>query len=482
MPVGEPNLSDHGDLLAGKNSYLFSRAAIDNADALSSASKRNDAQFLHDINSKIVSAPFSQPAVRPIRRSHVQPPSSPALARRSSIAVSSVLRPPLVTDDDAADVDFEVKRIAPLTNRLSRYGTRSTSVPPPLTSSSSSSGFVQHPFVVGRRTVFYDAGRGYDHYDHPGGRVILIGDDPEFYHAPTVYDVEVQPTPSFQKLNPVADLAVRQAHRNLDRIEREIHSSGDVIYPRAISPRPILYTTTRDGPFRRSLSYHGPRSSSLSTVGTRSPSPARRAPSAAAPPGRRLVRTTYRTSNDVDDDLYDYLSPTKLDNRDIKTELLLSGTYPGHHYAGRSYYPSSVTRPTAGSSGLSGALLYDLHLNSPGDLARIPAATSSNILTKFSSGPSSSYHVTHSAAPHTFSHHSLSAPYVAPTTSSHSLPRYPVSPVPVRQLPPSSSSSSAAHSSTSGLPPVVRPKVSETRRKVRDVLCKVKGDPHYFDD
>jgi len=27
----------------------------------------------------------------------------------------------------------------------------------------------------------------------------------------------------------------------------------------------------------------------------------------------------------------------------------------------------------------------------------------------------------------------------------------------------------------------VRPKVSETRRKVRDVLCKIKKDPHYFD-
>lgn len=27
----------------------------------------------------------------------------------------------------------------------------------------------------------------------------------------------------------------------------------------------------------------------------------------------------------------------------------------------------------------------------------------------------------------------------------------------------------------------VRPKMSDTRRKVRDVLCKVKNDPHYFD-
>lgn len=458
VPVDEPSFADDADFLAAKNSYLFSRAAIDNADALSTASKRNDQQFLRDISAKISSAPYSQPAARPIRRSHVHSTGSPSVTRRRSIAVSSVLRPPLVTDTTDADVDYEVKLIAPITNRLTKYG-RATSVPP-------LSGGVLHPLVIGRRAVIYDTDSG---YNHPQSHVILTGDEPEFYHT-EIYNQPSVTTQSFQKLNPVADLAVRQAHRNLDRIEREIKSSGDVIITRPISPRTIAYTASRDGPWRRSLSYHGPRST---IVRTRSASPVGRAP--ASTPSRRYVRTTYaKTGTPVlsDEELFDYLPPAKLD-RDIKTDLLLAGTN-ADLYAARNYYPlpyaavpSSIRLPAGRSSGLTNVLLYDLHLNSPGDLARIPVTTSSGISKKVIAG--STPFVIHSATPHSFSHHTLSSiPYAStvPTTFTHIHPKPPAAPL---------------QSIPSGLPPVVRPKVSDTRRKVRDVLCKVKGDPHYFD-
>lgn len=494
VPVGEPRVSDDTNY-AAQNSLLFSRAAIDNTDALSTASKRNDQQFLRDVNSLIGNSANNQPYVKAsIKKTHHGHPSAyPLTNRRRSIAVSSVLRPPLPISDDTtdADVDYEVKLLAPITNRLSRYGGRATSVPP------QSVTLTSHPLLT-KHSVLYRDGLAYDHHARP---ILVTADDAGYYHqTPSIYELHLQSQqPSVthhhehgQKLNPVADLAVRQAHRNLDRIESELKSSGEDVP----SPRTLVYRAYRDGPavLRRSSSYHGPRSS---TVRTRSPSPV-----SVVTPVRRTVHSTY-TPGLTDAELYEYL-PTSTLKRNIDTSLLIASTElndpPTHVYRTRtdhlplSYYspsytsystlPSSIRRSVDWSSGpVDKLILPNVYHNGPNSYVLPSGVLASSVLKKVSTGTHNPV-VIHSVSPdvhaltlHTPTPHSsvYTTPSSVYTTYSHAPQKPPIVPKRAAPLPP-------AQPTPSGFQNVARPKVSDTRRKVRDVLCKVKGDPHYFDD
>lgn len=129
---------------------------------------------------------------RPIRKAARATTPGPASStfRRRSIAVSSVLRPPLVTDPYDDDVDYEVKLIAPLTNRLTgRYGggggARAASVPPTTVTVEGGSGGGVLPPVVGRIYGGY-GGYHHHHHHHPGSYFILTGNE----HSPLIYDLE----------------------------------------------------------------------------------------------------------------------------------------------------------------------------------------------------------------------------------------------------------------------------------------------------
>src|SRR6218665_437179 len=129
----------------------------------------------------------NQPYVKAsIKKTHHGHPSAyPLTNRRRSIAVSSVLRPPLPISDDTtdADVDYEVKLLAPITNRLSRYGGRATSVPP------QSVTLTYHPLLT-KHSVLYRDGLAYDHHARP---ILVTADDAGYYHqTPSIYELHLQ--------------------------------------------------------------------------------------------------------------------------------------------------------------------------------------------------------------------------------------------------------------------------------------------------
>jgi len=78
--------------------------------------------------------------------------------------------------------------------------------------------------------------------------------------------------------------------------------------------------------------------------------------------------------------------------------------------------------------------------------------------------------------------------YSAVPASSYSSPASSYSSVPASSY---SSPATSSYSGAAGLPPsgmpkqlprAPKPQMSDARRKVRDLLCKSKNDPHYFDD
>lgn len=478
VPVGfigdrsEPLSSYIADVSQNAAARRISNAARDDTDALMSASKRHDRELLSNINNRLANASYQQPVV--VRRSSVsqqrnKPPLPPAAPAGKSTVTTTVHRYAAVPahrryDDDDDDINLFPK--TPVTTSVIRSA-RASSVPPRLGVVAPVLGrYAGPPPASGIYLTAVDGlvtpptkvtapwtGYGY----RPVTRQMLQEyglDGPSRYvvdnHKPSI-------------LTPVADLAIKQAHRNLDRIDREIKFSSsdqqkEYDFPQStyveVNKYPLRHTTYR-------------------TVGS--------------PVGyyRGGVGSTVRTTS---------LSPAR---------GYSSGSYTTYQQPRRYVSPSPTRSPLLTTSG---DVLIDGVMSPLAQLALIaPTAVEDEIKSQLYKQPSKANVVDLQILPtDVYRTHTTN---ITPLTRSTYVPSHVITATPSRAYSVSSSSyvpppSTAVHVTRSSVPPPAhshwdrpqtldsapipqpssgRPKVSETRRKVREVLCKVKKDPHYFD-
>lgn len=413
----------------------ISTAAFDDTDALMSASKRHDQQLLDDINAKLANASFSQPVT--VKRSTTTTQYSSPRPRD---------KPPLPTTlrsryllHVAADVDDDVDEAlakmpaTPVTTSV----IRSSSVPPRL------------PRLPARGAVSYHVTRTDSHampLHHHGVPVYekVIYDSGATNHPS--YSVSSSAhlsadVPASLSLTPVADLAVRQAHRNLDRIDKEInltyapdgpHKFSSKTYVAAVPPAVVRRSSVR---VPSSSSTYGGGGSVTVTRRTSSVSPSRAG-------SVQLLR--YRAPSPSP-------SPSDL--------LFIASSVSPPPPVVLPVTPARVHVSAPSVSELQHQMKVDLLKTSAMDADLPPLHTS---VYKQRIEPVLPY-----------------STYVAPR-SAHVTTSVIATPV---VLPPAPPVHVQATTDYAPLPqPIsVRPKVSETRRKVREVLCKIKKDPHYFD-
>lgn len=412
----------------------ISTAAFDDTDALMLASKRHDQQLLDDINAKLANASFSQPVT--VKRSTTTTTQYSSPRPRDRPPLPTTLRSRYLlhaaVDDD---VDEALVKMPP--TPVTRSVIRSSSVPPRLprmpargahhvTRTDSHVTPLHHHGVPVYEKVVYDSG---------------VTNHPSYWVSSSAHlSADVPTSPS---LTPVADLAVRQAHRNLDRIDKEINLTYAPDGPHKFSSKTYVAAVQPVGVVRRSSvrvpsSTYGGGGSVMVTRRTSSMSPSR------AGGGVQLLRYRPPSPSPAPSDLL----------------LLASSVSP----------PPPVVLPVTPVSRVhvSAPSVAELQHQMKVDLLKTTAMDAD--LPPLHTGvykqriepvlPYSTYVAPRSA--HVTAHVIATPPIVLP----------PAPPVHVQ-----------ATTDYAPLPqPIsVRPKVSETRRKVRDVLCKIKKDPHYFD-
>lgn len=438
----------------------ISNAAKDDTDALRLASKRHDQQLLRDINTRLANAPFNKqppvvykkstsyvsnnkkPPLPPVGRSVVYSATSAAPRYGAGSKELLLLKAPYYVDD-GPDLDYVIPA-TPVTSSIIR-SSRSTSVPPQLPSLTPRTTVTPPP---SQRSYRYWTTNSTKRTPSPSTVDGLISTrtyvSPGYSSKPEYDYVQFSVEPSTTRstvtssLTPVADLAIRQAHRNLDRIDKELKYSkfeeprqstsyiaktiiNDVDQGPVVAPviRRTVYATT---PYVRHTSLSPVRTPARSGyVRTyrrnyvTSPSPVRSTDITflASPPSEPQIKAS---------------TAAKLAALDIEAEL-----FPTEFYNTR-IEPPIVTKKTVTYSPLPSVVL-----------PVTPSVDVSNYAVKT-------------------------------TTSIKSATPLPAA-VPV-VVPPLRSSLDLAPIPQPG---PVRPKVSETRKKVREVLCRVKKDPHYFD-
>lgn len=351
-------------------------------------------------------ASFSQPVT--VKRSATTTTHySPARPRDKPPLPTTTFRRYLIHHADD-DVDDALTRMpaTPVTTSV----IRSSSVPPRLPARGALS-------LAGRR-----------HVTRTDSHVVPYGGVPVYEKV--VYDSRVTNHPSYPvssyghlavsadapatatlSLTPAADLAVRQAHRNLDRIDKEIK----------------LTYAHPDGPHRFSSKAYV---AEVQPVMVRRSSV--RVPSSPSPSDLLLIASAVPPS---------------------PTLVLPPPPSPAHH----THY---FAAPSV--SELQHQMKVDLLKTAAMD-AESPVLLHTSVYKQRTEPalPSYSAYVTPRTA------------YV--TTDVIAAPLPPVAPVHVK------APTTTDYAPLPPQPTSVRPKVSETRRKVREVLCKIKKDPHYFD-
>lgn len=405
----------------------ISRAALDDTDAMMVASKRHDQQLLSDINARLANASFNQPIV--VRRSTVTSYSSPQ--HKPPLPIGRPLAPPmrryLVAEHD--DEEELTMPSTPVTTSV----IRSSSVPPRLPTLPPRSGL--------SATTHHRVTRVDSHMVPPEvhmeygvpvyGKVVTGIHEPHSTNHPSFSLSSAayvsSDTPITVSMTPVADLAIRQAHRNLDRINKEIkftsghpdgpHTFSSTTYVAGVQPVvarrytarvPSTYTgstvvrrTSSVSPSRTSFQYHralSPSPSDLLLISSMSPPP----PPLPAHSHTVLpydLKTHHKKVDLLTSSMVEAESPLLYANV-YKQRIEPVIPYTAHAYTAHVAPVSVSTRVTA-------------------NVIATPVVTSRG----------------------------------KETTDYVPLPQ-PIS---------------------------VRPKVSETRRKVREVLCKIRKDPHYFD-
>jgi hypothetical protein len=423
VPVDEEPVTLNDSALNAHRTRLISNAALDDSDAMSAASRRNDQQLMSDINARIAHASYSQPSPvlsrRSVHRSTPVQPSKPPLPNRNSMVNEVIMSSKERKSDN--DVNHDVDLMMPLTSRVLRAG----SVPP----LSSRAVLMSEPVV---KTRIIRNGPVVVQQNGPirlGSYVQAepVGHTRYIVQKNTMPDSYYYYPQSAAHLTPTADLAVRQAHRNLDRIEHELKTDSTLAPPASPLPAIRTYATIDTGPRRRTSSYHGP----MTRLRTRSPSPSYVGSSghpfsaySSLPDYSSLPYSpVYRTSSSVS-----YPSDAQVVTTTTRKHIVSSEP---------EYYRTALPDSLAGLSYVSAVDRVPTYSTSKADIDRIIAQA--NVLPEV---PRSTY-----------------------KPSSAGVSSY--NPAPV--------------SSSTGLPPTSKPKISETRRRVRDVLCKVKGDPKYFD-
>lgn len=463
------------------------------------ASKRHDRELLSDINARLENASFKQPVV--IRRTTAsyttqknKPPlppgrgggggGGPSTWYSGTAAVRSKLGRSYVDDDE--DYAFPS---TPVTTSIIR-GSRATSVPPRMPSVPVVQTYGSGLGPTTKTTTY--------HWNGPKTTTTTkILDGPRSYGYSPYLDEELrfenpplhQPVRTVvtsgkgHHISPVADLAIKQAHRNLDRIENELKFSSQ-----DYNSAPRLATQSLMGvgydlqePARRTTyRYPSPSTYRRPTIRTTSLSPSR----------------TYRRYVDspVDNDIsfafetvpvtsYSYSTrktpqPAPVIEEQIKRDVFKPQRaeieefqmFPLEMYMTRS--EPTFNRISAHTGSLPPPPLPPSAVSYRETITdSVPRSTYATTTRHYVPGGSSQWS-TKSSYPVTDGINlnllgDVSIKTIVPPTS--------LSATPIRHGPTSIDSAPVP------MPTTGRPKVSETRRKVREVLCKVKNDPHYFD-
>lgn len=402
----------------------ISNAALDASDTLSAASKRNDQYLIKEINDRLAQVALAQPPpVVARRRRSVS--RAPSVSRPTSSVAIVTSAKPLAADN--SDVNRDVDLLMPTTTRF----LRGRSVPPNLHRSALVPVYSVPPVVIAKEP-YVGNGTSYGYINGP----LNYG-----YYLPPVpysrYHTEKVPIPdsyyysplSAARLTPSADVAVRQAHRDLDRIEQELKTDATLSPPAAPVPVIRTYATMEPGPIlRRRTSYYGGP-----VTGLANPYPVYYPSyySASWPNYYHYPTTSLPYYSTVSNHSYapdtDVLTVKQLLSGD------LSSSYPSSY--------SSLHTPGYSSSYVSGVIPSSAELG--GNIDALLLAS------KSSHGVPLSGHYTRPASASVTS-------YVPPSTS-----------LPATSSPPSGGSG-------------VKPQMSEARRKAREILCRQKNDPKYF--
>lgn len=399
----------------------ISSAALDDTDAMMYASKRHDQQLLSDINARLASASFTQPAITKrsttttTSYSSTQPRDKPPLPTSRSHVPSHRRYLALARDDDG---DLPRMPSTPVTTSV----IRSSSVPPRLPKLPTRNGLSatvvrRHVSRADSREIQPEVYQKYDVIPVYGKVVTEVTNHPSFtaYTSSSAADAPVSVS-----LSPVADLAVRQAHRQLDRIDKEIKLS----YPDG--PRTFLrqaYVTDKPLVMARQTVIHGP-----ATYGA-----TRTRRTTSVSPSRTSIQHRYVPSPSPED-------------------LLLFTALPASQTSSLSSRAYTSASPADTQTHLIKVEPLKSSLAEPE-----PALTLTNVY-KSRTVPAMSY-TSYVKPASTHITADVTATPVLPTRAKEPPPEYVPMPLPTG-----------------------RPKLSETRRKVREVLCKVRNDPHYFDD
>jgi len=556
--------------------------AIDNSDALTLASRRHDQQLLNDINSRIASATSGLPmqpsgftmrrtVFRPVSYPARPPPGLPTSPMTSPSFTSSTMMSSNMTSSSADD---DLEQIMPMTSRYLRAG----SVPPlssrgqPLSEASSGRTVVRERFSLNdpsfswtpdRRSVSRteqrvslkasESNEEEDPYSAAATRARYLSEikknptlDIDSAYSKLVSSLSTPDSTSTRyssSLTPTAELAIREAHRNLDRIEHEIKTDTHcTIKPSSTSIGGVTrtkYSSLLDGDpsAYQNSAFVGP----LTNLLTRSSSPGlyshsnsettlpflRRylSSNVQAPEpqtssvsykmmqggGGKIstplnVSTQFNHMNQSDGTTkMNLTSPLDLTSKysfslplDIATKYNLTTTLddmsasyrptrkaPANVDFSASYVP---VRKTAFERSISlepqvsnKTRTQTINIES----RNYPTLTTYKTRTYTDVPSGSSGTLTSVEKPFKSTRQtaeSSSDDLEALIRSARMLPE--VSSTYQRKSTSTSGRVSAPPASTSlpaGLMPLEKPQISDTRRRVRDVLCKVKGDPKYFD-
>lgn len=416
----------------------ISRAVLDDTDALMSASKRHDQELMHDINARLASNQTAPAPAVVVRRSSItssrRPPLPPSSGRSSTaVVVSSSTTPSRRSryyDDDDDDVTLPPMPVT-------RSVIRASSVPPPrLTTTNYSAATAPPP----TRTSMHVTGGPPSSNNVGYWKTYLMDIENDTNRSgrcdqhPYLSDyIPTRVTNPPGLISPVADLAIRQAHRNLDRINKELK------YPTPNGP-----TASGDGgvnPYATPLyHYYGPSTSPSVTSAYELPYELTRQsnyyqlPSCWSRTSSPAVPVTVRRAS---------LSPLRGSGgsgyhrlpRDLSRERFNPIVLPSEHVVVSAQSPlpplPSVGRYRAASSDRPTSSKYDrTSYQLPMSALFIVAGAKTPKTADVDSSSRRAYHDGPTAT--------------IPQTSGSARP------------------------------------ISEARQRVRNVLCKVKNNPHYF--
>lgn len=440
-------------------------AAFDDTDAMLAASRRHDQQLLDDINAKLANASFSQPVT--VKRSTTTTTHVSPRPREKPPLPTTVRRFLLRTDDE--DVDEALTRMpaTPVTASV----IRSSSVPPRLPR-------------LHAHSALSAASRGHViPHQHGVSHVITPHHHGVPVYEKVVHESRVTNHPSYSvsaeapltlSLTPVADLAVRQAHRNLDRIDKEInltyaypdgpHKFSSKAYVAEVQPVVVRRSSVRVPSTFSGGSVLTRRTSSVSPSRARSVQLQYRAPSPSpSASDLLLMSSSVSPSPPVLPVTHAYVAAPSVSElqHQMKVDLLKTSMMDTES----PLLITDVYKPR-----IKPALPYSAYVT-----PRSAHVTTRVITTPVTVDiPPTPFHVKASTEYPSYS------TYASPR-SAHVTTKVITAPVTVDLPPAPIHVKTSTEYSTLPQPTSVRPKVSETRRKVREVLCKIKKDPHYFD-